>query len=230
MGTGFSHELKGQPLKRLARSLCCILKPALVGQSCANAKRLIVEASVADRFAELFSEAVSCLKVGDPYDLKTRIGPMTRMNLRDKLHDQVKRSIEVCAIVLVRESPLEGKSCDYAPTVLVHITPEHADFREELFGPVASIIRPRDPDHAAELANDCKFGFRSGLWTNNLNRARILARSIDAGAVLINGMVASNERLSFGGIKKSGYARELGSYGIRDFTNSKTIWIGPKTA
>jgi len=113
--------------------------------------------------------------------------------------------------------------------VLTHVTPEHPAFREELFGPVASVIRARDAGHAIELANDSEFGLGAALWTADLDRAREMSRAIDAGAVFINGMVASDARLPFGGIKKSGYGRELGALGIREFTNIKTIWIGPKT-
>lgn len=200
-----------------------------VGQSCVNAKRFIVEEAVADRFTELFCEAVAGLKIGDPLDPETQIGPMARMNLRDELHDQVERSCVAGAVTALGGQPLEGTGCYYAPTVLTQVTQEHPAFCEELFGPVASVIRARDAEHAVELANDSEFGLGAALWTTDLDRARDLTRAIDAGAVFINGMVASDARLPFGGIKKSGYGRELGAHGIREFTNIKTIWIGPKT-
>jgi len=200
-----------------------------VGQSCVNAKRFIVEESVADRFTELFCEGVAALKIGDPLDPDTQIGPMARMNLRDELHDQVERSVSAGAVPALGGEPLDSPGCYYTPTVLTHVTPEHPAFREELFGPVASVIRARDAGHAIELANDSEFGLGAALWTADLDRAREMSRAIDAGAVFINGMVASDARLPFGGIKKSGYGRELGALGIREFTNIKTIWIGPKT-
>lgn len=198
-----------------------------VGQSCVNAKRFIIEESVAERFSELFKQGVSKLKVGDPMDPETQIGPMARANLRDELHDQVERSVAQGAETVMGGAPLEGRGCFYAPTLLDKVAADQVAFREELFGPVASIIRARDADHAVALANDCEFGLGASLWTGDLDRARALSRDIEAGAVFINGMVASDPRLPFGGIKKSGYGRELGSYGIREFTNMKTIWIGP---
>jgi succinate-semialdehyde dehydrogenase/glutarate-semialdehyde dehydrogenase len=201
-----------------------------VGQSCVNAKRFIVEDSVADRFADLFRQGISRLKIGDPMDPETQIGPMARANLRAELHDQVERSVAGGARAVLGGAPIEGDGCFYAPTLLDGVAPDHVAFREELFGPVASIIRARDADHAIELANDSEFGLGAAIWTSDLDRARRLSRAIDAGAVFINGMVASDARLPFGGIKKSGYGRELGSYGIREFTNIKTIWIGPARA
>ena len=201
-----------------------------VGQSCVNAKRFIIEESVAGRFAELFKQGISRLKIGDPMDPQTQIGPMARADLRAELHDQVERSIAGGAEAVLGAAPIEGAGCFYAPTLLDKVTPEHVAFREELFGPVASIIRARDADHAVSLANDSEYGLGSAIWTTDLERARTLSRAIDAGAVFINGMVASDARLPFGGIKKSGYGRELGSFGIREFTNVKTIWIGPAKA
>lgn len=199
-----------------------------VGQSCVNAKRFIIEESVADRFAELFRQGIAALKIGDPMDPETQIGPMARANLRDDLHDQVRRSVAGGAEVVMGGEPLDGAGCYYAPTLLDRVEPGHVAFREELFGPVASIIRARDADHAIALANDSEFGLGAALWTADLGRARALSREIEAGAVFINGMVASDARLPFGGIKKSGYGRELGSYGIREFTNIKTSWISTR--
>jgi succinate-semialdehyde dehydrogenase/glutarate-semialdehyde dehydrogenase len=152
---------------------------------------------------------------------------MARADLRAELHDQVERSIAGGAEAVLGAAPIEGAGAFYAPTLLDKVGPGNVAFREELFGPVASIIRARDADHAVTLANDCEYGLGSAVWTSNLDRAHRMARAIDAGAVFINGMVASDARLPFGGIKKSGYGRELGSYGIREFTNIKTIWVGP---
>lgn len=197
------------------------------GQSCISSKRFIVEASVADRFAELLCEGVTALKVGNPLDPDTTIGPMARGNLRDDLHAQVERSIAAGANLLMGGHPVEGPGYFYAPTVLDHVTPQMAAGCEETFGPVAAIIRVADVDEALLVANNTEFGLGAALWTGDLNRARELVRRIEAGAVFVNGLVASDARLPFGGIKQSGYGRELGESGIREFTNVKTVWIGP---
>lgn len=198
-----------------------------VGQSCVNAKRFIVEESVADRFATLFCEGVARLKVGDPTERDTNIGPMARANLLAGLHAQVERTVAAGATLRMGGRPLDREGFYYAPTVLDHVTPDMAAFREETFGPVAAIIRAKDAQDAIRLANQTEFGLGSALWTRNLAEAKALAREIDAGAVFINGMVASDPRYPFGGIKRSGYGRELGIYGIREFVNIKTVWIGP---
>ena len=200
------------------------------GQSCVNAKRFIVETPVADTFVGKLEEAIARLSVGNPTDKATQIGPMARSNLRDELDDQVRRSIADGSKLIVGGAPIDGDGCFYQPTLLDHVEPDHTAFREEMFGPVASVIRARDRAHAVELANDSEFGLGAAVWTGDIEAARTMARDIDAGAVFINGMVASDARLPFGGIKKSGYGRELGSYGIREFTNIKTIWIGPALA
>ena len=198
-----------------------------VGQSCVNAKRFIVHDDVAEEFLERFRAGISNLKIGDPMDPETQIGPMARFNLRAELHDQVTRSVQDGAELVLGGELLDRPGCYYAPTLLDRVRPHHTSFREELFGPVASVIRCGSAEEAIELANDTEFGLGAAVWTADVDRARRLAREIDAGAVFINGMVASDARLPFGGIKKSGYGRELGSYGIREFTNIKTVWIGP---
>ncbi|MDB5664610.1 NAD-dependent succinate-semialdehyde dehydrogenase [Cypionkella sp.] len=200
-----------------------------VGQSCVNAKRFIVETSVADRFTELFIAKAAALKIGDPMQRDTKIGPMARLNLRATLHDQVQRSIAEGAILRLGGTPIDGPGAYYPPTVLDHVTPGMTAFREETFGPVAAIVRADNADHAITLASDSEYGLGCALWTTDLTRARVLSRRIEAGAVFINGMTASDPRYPFGGIKRSGYGRELGSYGIREFTNIKTVWIGPAT-
>jgi len=200
------------------------------GQSCVNAKRFIVEQSVADRFVELFAAGIAGLKVGDPMNPDTQIGPMARANLRAELHDQVERSAAAGAEVVMGGAPIDGPGFYYAPTLLDRVTPGQAAFCEELFGPVASVMRVADAQEAVTLANASEFGLGAAVWTRDIERAREMSRAIDAGAVFINGMVASDARLPFGGIKKSGYGRELGSYGIREFTNIKTVWIGPARA
>ncbi|WP_406693294.1 NAD-dependent succinate-semialdehyde dehydrogenase [Saccharopolyspora sp. ID03-671] len=197
-----------------------------VGQSCVNAKRFLVEEPVADEFVAAFTEAAEALPVGDPTDPATRIGPMARANLRDALHDQVRRTAEAGATVLTGGKPLDGPGHFYPPTVLDHVSPGMAAFTEETFGPVAAITRVADAEEALKLANQTEFGLGAALWTRDLDRARDFARRIDAGAVFVNGLVASDPRLPFGGIKKSGYGRELGAEGIREFVNVKTLWIG----
>jgi succinate-semialdehyde dehydrogenase/glutarate-semialdehyde dehydrogenase len=197
------------------------------GQSCVNAKRFIVEAAVAERFVDLFVARVAALKMGDPMESGIDIGPMARANLLVALHDQVERSVAAGAVLRLGGAPVNGDGFFYPPTVLDCVTPTMAAFREETFGPVAVIIRAKDPEEAVALANDSEYGLGASLWTGDLVRARKLAARLDAGAVFINGMVASDPRYPFGGIKRSGYGRELGVYGIREFVNIKTVWIGP---
>jgi succinate-semialdehyde dehydrogenase/glutarate-semialdehyde dehydrogenase len=198
-----------------------------VGQSCVNAKRFIVEEAVADRFVEAFQEGAAKLKVGDPMLGDTTIGPMARANLRDVLHSQVQQSIGAGASLKMGGELLEGQGYFYPPTVLDHVRKGMAVFKEETFGPVAAIIRVRDATEAIQVANDTEFGLGAALWSQDVTRARQMARSIEAGCVFINGMVASDPRLPFGGIKRSGYGRELGALGMREFTNIKTLWVGP---
>lgn len=198
-----------------------------VGQSCVNAKRFIVEEAVADRFADLFVAKAAALKIGDPLARDTKIGPMARGNLRDTLHRQVERSVTEGAVLRLGGTPQGGEGFYYPPTVLDHVRPGMVAFREETFGPVAAIIRAKDADEAIAMANDSDYGLGAALWTGDPARGRALAARIDAGAVFINGMTASDPRYPFGGIKRSGYGRELGVYGIREFINIKTVWIGP---
>jgi acyl-CoA reductase-like NAD-dependent aldehyde dehydrogenase len=200
-----------------------------VGQSCVNAKRFIVEEAVADRFTALFCDMAAALKIGDPMERDVKIGPMARENLRQTLHGQVERSVAEGATLRLGGQLLNGPGAYYPPTVLDHVTPGMTAFVEETFGPVAAIIRARDADHAIAMANDSEYGLGAALWTADLDRARALSRRIEAGAVFINGMTASDPRYPFGGIKRSGYGRELGVYGIREFVNIKTVWIGPAT-
>lgn len=199
------------------------------GQSCVNAKRFIVEEAVADRFTSLFCAKAAALKIGDPMDRDMNIGPMARENLRRTLHGQVQKSIAEGANLRLGGTLMVGPGAFYPPTVLDHVTPGMTAFVEETFGPVAAIIRARDVDHAIELANDSEYGLGAALWTGDIDRAKALSRRIEAGAVFINGMTASDPRYPFGGIKRSGYGRELGIYGIREFVNIKTLWIGPAT-
>jgi succinate-semialdehyde dehydrogenase/glutarate-semialdehyde dehydrogenase len=197
------------------------------GQSCVNAKRFIVDEGVAERFIAAFCAGVQRLRTGDPLDRQTQIGPMARANLREALHAQVARSVAAGATLRLGGEFAAGPGFGYQPTILDHVRPDMAVFCEETFGPAAAVIRVGDVATAIRLANQTEFGLAASLWSRDIERARSLARRLDVGAVFINGMVATDPRLPFGGIKRSGYGRELGSYGIRELTNMKTVWVGP---
>ena len=197
------------------------------GQSCIAAKRFIVVEPVADAFEQKFVEAAAKLRVGDPLDRETQVGPMARGDLRDALEKQVQESLKMGARAALGGKPLARKGYFFEPSIVTNVTPEMPLFREETFGPVAAVIRARDTEDAVELANDSNFGLGGNLWTSNIERARSLARHLESGGVFINGMTASDPRLPFGGIKHSGYGRELSSFGIREFVNIQTVWIGP---
>ena len=200
------------------------------GQSCVNAKRFIVDEKIADEFVAEFVARTRELVVGDPTDRATTIGPMARENLRAEIHDQVTRTVENGGKIILGGNIVDGPGYFYEPTVIDHVRPGQAAFDEETFGPVAAIIRVSSTAEAIALANQTEFGLGAALWTQDTATATTeLLPRIDAGAVFINGMVASDPRLPFGGIKNSGYGRELGSYGIREFTNMKTFWTGTAT-
>jgi succinate-semialdehyde dehydrogenase/glutarate-semialdehyde dehydrogenase len=193
------------------------------GQSCIAAKRFIVLEKVADKFIALFTEHVEGLRTGDPADPATDVGPLARNDLREKLEDQVTRSVRTGARVITGGTRLSRKGFFYAPTILTDLSREAAVLKEETFGPVAPIIRVKDLQSALELANDTHFGLGASLWTRDMSLARELAHELEAGMVFVNGMVASDPRLPFGGVKRSGYGRELSDFGIREFTNIKTV-------
>ena len=197
------------------------------GQSCIAAKRFIAERAIADDFERKFAKAVEDLVVGDPLDPKTQIGPLARRDLLEALERQVDGSVRMGARILTGGERLSGQGFFYRPTVLTDVTPNMPVFREETFGPVAAVLRVRDADEAVRAANDSAYGLGASLWTRDAARGDRLARKIESGSVFINGMVASDPRLPFGGIKRSGYGRELSAFGIREFTNIQTIWIGP---
>ena len=200
------------------------------GQSCIAAKRFIVAEAAADAFERSFTEKMQALKVGDPLDPATDVGPLaTRSTLTD-LDDQVRRSIAGGARVLAGGHPLDRPGNYYAPTVLTDIEPGSPAYTEELFGPVAALFRVRDAGEAIRVANDTSFGLGSSVWTNDAAERTRFIDEIEAGQVFVNGMVVSDPRLPFGGIKNSGYGRELGVYGIREFVNVKTIWINDAAA
>jgi succinate-semialdehyde dehydrogenase/glutarate-semialdehyde dehydrogenase len=195
------------------------------GQSCIAAKRFIVVEAVAEVFEEAFLAAMSALRVGDPMDPSTDVGPMARVDLLNELHDQVERSVAAGADLRLGGKRLEEEGAFYPPTVLTGVRPGMAAFDEETFGPVAAVIRAKDAKDAVALANMSPFGLGASLWTKDLRRGEALAAQIESGSVFINGMVKSDPRLPFGGVKRSGYGRELSAFGIREFVNIKTVWI-----
>ena len=197
------------------------------GQSCIAAKRFLVEAPVAGEFERRFAEAIRALRVGDPMDPSTQVGPLAREDLREALERQVAASIRLGARVVVGGKRIAGKGWFYEPTLLADVTEEMPVLKEETFGPVAALLSVRDAEDALRVANRSPYGLGASLWTADLDRARALARRIESGSVFINGMVASDPRLPFGGVKRSGYGRELSAFGIREFVNIQTIWIGP---
>jgi len=199
------------------------------GQSCIAAKRFLVEAPIAAEFERRFGDAIRALHVGDPMDPSTQVGPLAREDLRETLERQVAASVRLGARVVVGGKRIDGKGWFYEPTLLAGVTEEMPVLKEETFGPVAALIAVRDADEAVRVANSSPFGLGAALWTDDLERARAIARRIESGSVFINGMVASDPRLPFGGTKQSGYGRELSGFGIREFVNIQTIWIGPAT-
>jgi succinate-semialdehyde dehydrogenase/glutarate-semialdehyde dehydrogenase len=195
------------------------------GQSCIAAKRFIVVEPVADAFIARFADELRARRLGDPLARDTQVGPQARVDLRDDLHRQVAESVKRGArLVLGGEVPA-GRGAFYPPTLLSAVDKGMPAFDEETFGPVAAVIRAKDEGDAIRLANDSQFGLGAALWTQDRARAERLAARIEAGAVFVNGLVKSDPRLPFGGIKRSGYGRELSEYGIREFVNIKSVWI-----
>lgn len=194
------------------------------GQVCLAAKRFILEAPIAEEFTRKFVRAVSELKVGDPRDPQTQVGPMARKDLRDELHDQVERTLSAGATLLLGGKKWEGSGNFYAPTVLADVVPGMAAFDEETFGPVAAITVAKNAEHAIELANNSDYGLGGNLWTGDITRGQRLARRMETGGVFINGFSVTNARIPVGGVKKSGYGRELSHFGLREFTNAQAVW------
>ncbi len=197
------------------------------GQSCIAAKRFIVVESVFQEYQNRFVEAVRNLRVGNPMDRATQIGPLARAEFIGDLDRQIAESVAQGANIAIGGRRRKGKGYYFEPTVLTGVQPEMPAGNEEIFGPVAALIRAGDTEQAIQIANCSPFGLGSSLWTSDLQMAKRLARRIEAGQVFINGMVASDPRLPFGGVKRSGYGRELSELGIREFTNIQTVWIGP---
>lgn len=195
------------------------------GQSCIAAKRFIVVESIADQFVEQFKNIVAELKPGDPMNEDTLFAPMARHDLRDELHQQVIASISAGAVAVIGCSPEDHPGAYYEASILDHVKPGIPAYDEELFGPVAIVIRAKDEADAVRIANGSRFGLGGSVWTQDVARGEKIARQMECGCAFVNGMVKSDPRLPFGGVKASGYGRELSSHGIREFVNAKTIWI-----
>ncbi len=197
------------------------------GQSCIAAKRFIVVEPIREEFERRFVEGMRGTIVGDPMDEATQVGPQARADLRDDLHRQVEETIALGARCLLGGEIPDREGAWYPPTVLTDVKPASPGYEEELFGPVASIIPVADEAEAIEVANDTSFGLGAAVFTRDLERGRRIAtKGFEAGACFVNGLVKSDPRLPFGGIKESGYGRELSVFGIREFVNIKSVWVG----
>lgn len=195
------------------------------GQSCIAAKRFIVEQGVFERFLRNFAQAAAEQRVGDPMDESTQIGPIARGDLREALYRQVTDSVVDGARIVIGGQTIDRPGFFFQPTIVADVDQSSPMFREETFGPAAAVIRARDDEDAVNLANATPYGLGASIWTRDLAHASRMAAQIDAGMVFVNGMVASDPRLPFGGVKRSGYGRELSDLGIREFVNEQTVWI-----
>ena len=195
------------------------------GQSCIAAKRFFIADKIYNNFLEKFVEQMRTLKVGDPFDETTQIGPLATEQILNGVHEQVQKSMAAGAKLLTGGNRIAGPGFFYEPTVLAGVPRESPAYREEVFGPVAAVFRVRDPEEAIEMANDSRFGLAASAWTNEPVEQELFASELESGMVFINAMSASDPRLPFGGVKRSGVGRELGAHGIREFMNAKTIWV-----
>ena len=195
------------------------------GQSCIAAKRFLIADKIYDKFLGDFVEQMRSLKIGDPMDETTEIGPLASESILNGVHEQVQKTLGMGAKCLTGGNRIAGAGFFYEPTVLVNVPKDSPAFREEVFGPVATVLRVRDAEEAIALANDNRYGLGASAWTNDPAEQEFFANSLESGMVFINAMVASDPRLPFGGVKRSGFGRELGAAGIREFMNAKTIWI-----
>jgi succinate-semialdehyde dehydrogenase/glutarate-semialdehyde dehydrogenase len=210
-----------------AATVACRARNQNNGQSCIAAKRFIVEEAVADEFEEKLAKAVGALKVGNPMDRGNQVGPLARADLVEDLERQVSESVRLGAHTLTGGKRGGGEGYFFEPTVLANVRPGMPAYHEETFGPVAAVIRVKDAEDALRVANDTDFGLGASIWTADVDMAKKLAERLEAGLIFVNSMVASDARLPFGGVKRSGYGRELSSYGIKEFVNIQTVWVGP---
>ena len=215
------------PSADFERALSTAVKARTIntGQSCIAAKRFMIADQIYDEFLDQFVARMRALKIGDPMDETTEIGPLATEQILQDVHDQVQKTIAAGAKLLTGGNRIQGAGFFYEPTVFVDVPKESPAYREEVFGPVAAVFRVRDAHDAMELANDTAFGLGSSAWINDREEQKLFVSELDTGMVFINAMVASDPRLPFGGVKRSGFGRELGAAGIREFTNTKTIWI-----
>ena len=224
---GGSDPFVVMPSANLGEAVKIAVKARTVnnGQSCIAAKRFIVHEKIADEFEKRFTAAMEALKIGDPMDQTTELGPLAMPQIVDDLEKQVNASVDAGATLLTGGKRIGERGNFYAPTVLTNIPKNAPAYAEELFGPVASMFRVRDLDEAIRVANATPFGLGASVWTNDETERAALIAGIESGQVFVNAMVASDPRIPFGGVKHSGFGRELGVYGIREFVNVKTVWI-----
>ncbi len=224
---GGSDPFIVMPSCDLERTVATAVQARIVnnGQSCIAAKRFIVHEAIAGEFERRFVERVRALKVGDPMDERTDVGPRATEEVLEGLDDQVRRTVQAGARVLCGGKRMDGRGFFYSPTVLADIPKGSPADVEELFGPVASLFRARDIEQAIEMANSTTFGLGSSLWSDDERERRLFIDRIEAGLAFVNGMVASDPRIPFGGVKDSGFGRELSVAGIREFVNVKTVCV-----
>jgi succinate-semialdehyde dehydrogenase/glutarate-semialdehyde dehydrogenase len=224
---GGSDPFIVMPSANLDEAVATAVKARIVnnGQSCIAAKRFIVAAPIADEFERKFVSKMKALKLGDPNDESTELGPLATEDGVNSLDRDVRATVAAGAVVLTGGTRVAGAGYFYQPTVLTNIPPTSPAYRDELFGPVACLFRARDLDDAIRIANETRFGLGASAWTNDQTERERFINELEAGMVFINKMVASDPRLPFGGVKQSGYGRELGTHGIHEFTNIKTVWI-----
>lgn len=223
---GGSDPFIVMPSAQLDQTIATAVKARNInnGQSCIAAKRFIVADEIYDTFERQFVETMKALRIGDPMEATTELGPLATAKIREDLHKQVQRATAAGAKLLTGGLPVDGPGFFYQPTVLTGVPRSSDIFREEFFGPVAMLFRVKNADEAIELANDSPFGLGSSVWTQDSVETERFINGIEAGQVFVNAMVASDPRMPFGGVKRSGYGRELGAIGIREFVNMKTVW------